>query len=762
MSSKLWRVHILLTLVVVASPLGVRAQTNLRPIALSSDLNLPAPRWQMDKSTPPKEANAVVKLLRQLKQEQTQGAGDKCLSTAGTLQNLAKSLRPWIAVSELQCAMLTGKDKKPRPQPLMQALDRVDRSPDWLLHGPQKESLRQAYTAGLLDLLSREVKSSRKQAWKTIDRLVKVRGWLNKQQEGELFRIAGELAFLQQNLSLALDYYSRSFEADPLGTVKNRLDSIRAALHKDKGEPLPAEAAGVTEVLEASKEENELYERIKTALSTGDLVAAVEDSIQLIADFPGGRRSEWASDRIYEVLSNLLSKSDSKFRLLKERVVEPMLKASPSRQAAWALRLFYSGYYLEAFQLAESAVNQDKGPSVAGPLMTAAQAAVFLGDYKRATRFFERLVQQHGGTEEGAEGLFRLGLVYWRQQRMAESVAAFERLLALPLGSKWELQSRYWMWRALEKISVERAREEAQKIVERFPLTYYGLVARAQMNGNVLEFPKDDKGPIKVEIWLTETESLAWERLQILLRAGWLDEAQLEIEQLPPPQTAEEKVVRARLYALAFEHHRAITLVNEAWEQEPETLRPALFHLSFPREFEELINKSAEREKLDPQLVNALIKQESSFMPKALSPAQAAGLMQIVPVTARDSAQFLKWKKRLSLPEDLFVPETNLTFGASYLKRMVRAFDQHLPLGLAAYNLGIGRLRKWLGNRDELAKLSSTGSDNPSDGLWVDELPWSETSYYVKAVMRNYLVYQVLAKGKVSMESPHWKGALQP
>lgn len=411
--------------------------------------------------------------------------------------------------------------------------------------------------------------------------------------------------------------------------------------------------------------------------------------------------------------------------------------------------------------MAEAAFSQQKGRDAANPLLTAGQSAVYLGDYKRAGKHFEKLVQQHGGTEEAAEGLFRLGMVYLRQQKYSAGVAAFERLLALPQGSKWELQSRYWMWRGLEKTSVERAKEEGVKLIERYPLTYYGLRARAEQNGGQLEFPKDSKGPIKVDLWLTESESLAWERLQIFLKAGWLDEAQAEVSQLPPPQTAEEKVVYARLYGLAFDHFKAIALVNEAWDQDTETQRPAIYPISYPREFVGLIKKNADKEKLDANLVLALIKQESSFRPKALSPAQAAGLMQIVPITARDSAQYLKWKKRMKLPEDLFSPELNIYFGTSYLKRMVRAFDKHVPLALAAYNLGIGRLRKWLSNREDLNKLSETGSDDPFDGLWIDELPWVETSYYVKAVMRNYLIYQTLESGKVELGNPLWRNAAE-
>jgi soluble lytic murein transglycosylase len=82
-------------------------------------------------------------------------------------------------------------------------------------------------------------------------------------------------------------------------------------------------------------------------------------------------------------------------------------------------------------------------------------------------------------------------------------------------------------------------------------------------------------------------------------------------------------------------------------------------------------------------------------------------------------------------------------------------------LALGSYNLGIGRLRKWLAFREDLAKMSSRGSADPFDDLWIDELPWSETSFYVKAVMRNFLVYRALEGREVVISPSIWEGAIQ-
>ena len=749
--------------VVILLALPLTAGAALRPVTLSSDLKLPVLRGIYKKPSLPPKGSKVVKLLWQLKEHERRGQGKKCLAVVKSLNKLAKNLRPWLARSELVCSVMASSGKGRRYLSLLKATEKVDKkNPTWLLYGPQVKLLRQAYVDALIYLLQKQLKADRRRAWQTVDRLLQVQPWLTKVQKGQVYRFAGELAFIQQKLSLSFYYYRRSFHANPLSVVERRLQMIRQALQKKSRGQISQETQLVADGrLEASLEENKLYERIKTALDSRDLTAAVEDSVKLMEEFPGGSRSDWAAERVLEIISSLLSKSGSKFRLLKKQIMELMLTAAVNRQTEWAKRLFFQGSYLEALQLSELVIDRNRGrKNRAKSLFIAGQSAVFLGNYKKAVRHFEELVEKYGSQKEAAEGLLRLGMAYLRMERYDAGVAAFERLLVLHQGSRWELQAHYWKWRGLEKISKENADKEVKKLIQQFPLTYYGLRAKAEQNGNKLEFPQDSKGPVKVQLWLTQRESLAWERLQILLRAGWFKEAQAEIGELPLPQASKEKIVFSRLYALAFDYHKAITLANEAWGQDPEARRPALYPLSFPREFVHLIKTYSEKQKLNHNLVTALIKQESAFRPQAVSPAKATGLMQILPLTARDSAQYLKWKQKLHLPDDMFNPETNIYFGTSYLKRMVRAFNRHVPLALAAYNLGIGRLRKWLGNREHLKNLSERGSANPFDELWIDELPWSEPRYYVKAVMRNYFVYQVLERKQVELGDPIWANAI--
>ena len=94
-------------------------------------------------------------------------------------------------------------------------------------------------------------------------------------------------------------------------------------------------------------------------------------------------------------------------------------------------------------------------------------------------------------------------------------------------------------------------------------------------------------------------------------------------------------------------------------------------------ELEEIIDRIARLENIDPQLVRAVIEVESSFNRRAVSPQGAQGLMQLMPQTARALGV-----------RNAFDPVENVRGGARYLRRLIDRFDGSLELGLASYNAG--------------------------------------------------------------------------
>jgi len=121
-------------------------------------------------------------------------------------------------------------------------------------------------------------------------------------------------------------------------------------------------------------------------------------------------------------------------------------------------------------------------------------------------------------------------------------------------------------------------------------------------------------------------------------------------------------------------------------------------------DWSDLINQAAQKFNVPAKLIQSVIQQESSFNPQAVSQAGAAGLMQLMPGTAK----FLG-------VEDRFNPVQNVMGGAKYLRQMLDQFDDRIDLALAAYNAGPGNVKKYGGIP-----------------------PFQETQNYVNKVLSNF------------------------
>jgi soluble lytic murein transglycosylase len=137
---------------------------------------------------------------------------------------------------------------------------------------------------------------------------------------------------------------------------------------------------------------------------------------------------------------------------------------------------------------------------------------------------------------------------------------------------------------------------------------------------------------------------------------------------------------------------------------------------------------------LDPAYVYGLIRQESRFVAEARSGVGAAGLMQVMPATARWTAR----KIGLSnfKPGQIVDRDTNILIGTAYLKFALDDFQGSLPLAAAAYNAGPSRSRQW-----------RNGPVLPGD-IWTENIPFEETRDYVKRVLANTTNYAALISGQ--------------
>jgi peptidoglycan lytic transglycosylase len=153
-----------------------------------------------------------------------------------------------------------------------------------------------------------------------------------------------------------------------------------------------------------------------------------------------------------------------------------------------------------------------------------------------------------------------------------------------------------------------------------------------------------------------------------------------------------------------------------------ERLPADMLRVLFPVSYWSDIRRYSTERQLDPYLIAALILQESNFEAGVRSPANAYGLMQIVPATGRQYARTLKLPQRFSI-RMLTTADTNLKMGTAYFSDLVQRFGG-VHYALATYNAGPSRVARWIAERPGI-----------SQDEFIDDIPFPETQNYVKRIL---------------------------
>ncbi len=153
-----------------------------------------------------------------------------------------------------------------------------------------------------------------------------------------------------------------------------------------------------------------------------------------------------------------------------------------------------------------------------------------------------------------------------------------------------------------------------------------------------------------------------------------------------------------------------------------------LYKVMYPTEYEDLVVKYSRKNELEPTLVFAVIRCESSFDKDAMSHKDAHGLMQITPET-------LEWLVMVEggseLP-DMYDPEQNIKYGTALLRLHLDEFGGYREM-LAAYHAGRGAVNGWLSD-----------PQYSSDGKTLDKIPYDDTDDYVNKVLNVKGIYDRL------------------
>ena len=184
----------------------------------------------------------------------------------------------------------------------------------------------------------------------------------------------------------------------------------------------------------------------------------------------------------------------------------------------------------------------------------------------------------------------------------------------------------------------------------------------------------------------------------------------------------EFQVYWARLLHLTQAGIKKFQILASLINTYPQFRSKTIQNMLFPKSFFETVE--ARSKKLDPWLVQSLIRQESAFDPQARSRVGATGLMQLMPSTAR---------RIVGMRGQLKDPDYNLHAGIKFLENLVNRFDGEVHFALAAYNAGPGKVDEWQKRYPTQDPL-----------LFIDTIPYRETREYVAFILRNYHWYRSL------------------
>ncbi|MDR2302329.1 MAG: lytic transglycosylase domain-containing protein [Deltaproteobacteria bacterium] len=388
----------------------------------------------------------------------------------------------------------------------------------------------------------------------------------------------------------------------------------------------------------------------------------------------------------------------------------------------------------------------------------------------------EELVEKNPGLKTSLKDYnYRLGLVTLIDNRPAEALEYFTAESKRKGANLKAVQ--YFQARALENL--DRGEEALALYREGAagPMGYYRLLAEgrlaalsklptkialAEPMANLLSDRLDDRDTMGFFLWLSERVPYPWPNLaQItpLTQAGSGDlersrfavrhylsqgayqaayqELRAAGESVIPNKTAQGDDLAAAyvlLAAYAGDYRLAVGLINRL--KAPSGFKgsrwnhPLVYGRPLLRAYREL--------GLSPQLVLSVIRTESAFQAEVVSSSNARGLMQLLPSTAQKVAE-LQGDANFR-EDDLFDPFLNIRYGTAYLSSLVNAFGSQ-TLALAAYNGGPFNIQGYV----------TALPQRPLD-LFIETLPFSESSEYVKRVTEAVATYESAYLGKYSLD----------
>ena len=303
----------------------------------------------------------------------------------------------------------------------------------------------------------------------------------------------------------------------------------------------------------------------------------------------------------------------------------------------------------------------------------------------------------------------------------------FETLHANVESAFSKARGAYWAGRAHEaQKNIPLAAKWYGK-ASKYKTIYYGQLAAAKLQEE--PYPSFSSTPRATAEEKTRFEQKDLVKVaHILKKLG--KEAAIELSKFLSHIATNASTLGERELAVHLAHklspYDVVWTAKKAGHKEPVLLTKAYPVYDMPQKGQNLPEKA---------FIMAIAYKESLFNPKAYSPANAKGLLQVLPKTAASVAESIGMAHK---ENQLFDPDHNLLLGSVFLSQLLNDFDYSYVLASAAYNAGPGRVNRWL-------KVFGDPRNGEVDVIdWIELIPYAETRHYVMRVLENITNYRSL------------------
>ena len=370
------------------------------------------------------------------------------------------------------------------------------------------------------------------------------------------------------------------------------------------------------------------------------------------------------------------------------------------------------------------------------------QALVAAGDFQGCSTSFP-------ADPQAADCHWRVAWAAYRAQR-PEARDLFLNLVNRSPASDKVPSALYFLARIAESASdPATARAYYEEINSGYPNFFYATLARERLKSTGIvramastattAFLRSVAFPVRarVDFTLSAVARQRSERARLLASAGLDDLAENELR-FGARTEGQPEAMALELAELAAAREAPDVGIRYIKQLIPNYLRLPLdstpgkfWKLAFPLPYRAALEQHSRESNLDPFMVAALIRQESEFNPRIVSHANAYGLTQLLPSTARELAR--KLKMPMTANDILFTPDFNLRIGTYFLRSLLDRLGGRWEATLASYNAGPARVAQWL-----------AGASFREPAEFVETIPFDETRNYVQSVLRNADLYRRL------------------